>query len=386
MRIAFYAPLKPPSSPVPSGDRRIARLLVQALEAAGHDVTLASRFRAFEAKDQWCVERIRDIGCRLADRAARRFTALPPHARPEAVFTYHVYDKAPDWIGPGLAEQLGVPYVICEASLNPARATGALQVGYEGAKAAVAAADAILELNPADRAGVAAVLKPGARIWPLAPFTDRPAKAQPTTDDKAALAHELGLDPAVPWLLAVGMMRPGDKLTSYRLLAEALARIVGKPWQLIVVGDGAARSAVEDAFKPLGADKVRFLGMREGKALEALYGAADILAWPAVNEALGMAILEAQAHGLPVVAGRHGAIASIIEDGVTGLTVPQSDVAAFALALANLLDDPVRAKDMGRAAAAKVRRHHTVECAQNVIEGALRAAAAQSAARMRESA
>ena len=48
MRIAFYAPMKPPDHPNPSGDRRMARLLMAALEAAGHEVTLASRFRAWE--------------------------------------------------------------------------------------------------------------------------------------------------------------------------------------------------------------------------------------------------------------------------------------------------------------------------------------------------
>ena len=48
MRVAFYAPLKPPDHAVPSGDRRMARLLMAALERAGHRVILASRLRAFE--------------------------------------------------------------------------------------------------------------------------------------------------------------------------------------------------------------------------------------------------------------------------------------------------------------------------------------------------
>ncbi|MBL8703575.1 MAG: glycosyl transferase, partial [Rhodospirillales bacterium] len=48
MRIAFYAPLKPPGHPHPSGDRRMARLLVQALRLGGHTVMLASSFRAYD--------------------------------------------------------------------------------------------------------------------------------------------------------------------------------------------------------------------------------------------------------------------------------------------------------------------------------------------------
>ncbi|HJS32647.1 MAG TPA: glycosyltransferase family 1 protein, partial [Alphaproteobacteria bacterium] len=48
MRIVFYAPLKPPDHPVPSGDRRMAQLLIAACESAGHEVELAARFRSYE--------------------------------------------------------------------------------------------------------------------------------------------------------------------------------------------------------------------------------------------------------------------------------------------------------------------------------------------------
>ena len=49
MQIAFYAPLKPPDHPVPSGDRRVAQLLWQALQMGGHEPVLASRFRSRDA-------------------------------------------------------------------------------------------------------------------------------------------------------------------------------------------------------------------------------------------------------------------------------------------------------------------------------------------------
>ncbi|WP_035670480.1 hypothetical protein [Azospirillum brasilense] len=53
MRIAFYAPLKSPTHPVPSGDRRMARLLMAALERAGHAVTLASTLRSWDDGSVW---------------------------------------------------------------------------------------------------------------------------------------------------------------------------------------------------------------------------------------------------------------------------------------------------------------------------------------------
>ena len=48
MRIAFYAPLKPPTHAVPSGDRRVAQLLLEALRLAGHDPFIAARLRSFD--------------------------------------------------------------------------------------------------------------------------------------------------------------------------------------------------------------------------------------------------------------------------------------------------------------------------------------------------
>src|SRR5690606_6241524 len=93
--LAFYAPLKPPDSPVPSGDRRMARLLMQALAEAGYGVTLASRFRSYDGRGDCARQaRLSVLGRRLADRLVRRWQERPPRAW----FTYHLYYKAPDWL------------------------------------------------------------------------------------------------------------------------------------------------------------------------------------------------------------------------------------------------------------------------------------------------
>ena len=74
MRIAFYAPMKPPDHQVPSGDRRMARLLMQALRGAGHEVELASRLRSWEGQgDRRRQARIRGDAARLAERLIRRW-------------------------------------------------------------------------------------------------------------------------------------------------------------------------------------------------------------------------------------------------------------------------------------------------------------------------
>jgi glycosyltransferase involved in cell wall biosynthesis len=151
------------------------------------------------------------------------------------------------------------------------------------------------------------------------------------------------------------MMRRGDKLASYRILAEALGHLGGRPWHLTVAGDGEARAEVEALFAPL-RDRVALLGQVGSRdRLAALYRDADLLLWPAVNEAYGMALLEGQALGCPVVAGAYGGVASVVQDGRTGLLAPPGDAVAFAAAVRSLLDDPGRIARLSRAAARFVR-------------------------------
>src|SRR5215469_833477 len=114
MRIAFYAPLKSPDHPVPSGDRRIAQLLLAALRIAGHAPLAAARLRSWDGSgDAFRQARIAALGRQCAERIVRRARAAPETA-PEAWFTYHLYHKAPDWLGPDVATALGIPYIIAE--------------------------------------------------------------------------------------------------------------------------------------------------------------------------------------------------------------------------------------------------------------------------------
>ena len=127
MRVAFYAPLKPPDHPVPSGDRRMARAFVRLLESLGHEVELVSRFRSYDrAGDPMRQQRLLVLGQRLAARLVRRFAPHPP----DLWFTYHLYHKAPDHLGPAVATRLGIPYIAAEASLARRRAQGSWAVGY----------------------------------------------------------------------------------------------------------------------------------------------------------------------------------------------------------------------------------------------------------------
>lgn len=362
IRVAFYAPLKAPDHAEPSGDRTVARLLLQALKRAGMEVHVASRLRArVGAGDAVAQRRLAQKGHVLADRLIAKYRKWPKRQRPQIWFTYHLYYKAVDWIGPRVAAALDIPYVVAEASHAPKRASGPYAFSHAAAEAAVKQAAAILCLNPADKECLATIV-PGKRLIDLPPFLDMRRFAGERPDralGRLKLATHYHLDPNLPWLLTVAMMRPGDKLASYEALAEAL-RHVRRPYQLILVGDGAARASVEHTFQPL-KGRIAWLGRQPEAALPEIYAAADLFVWPAINEAFGMVLLEAQACGCPVIAGASGGVPAIVVDGETGWLSPPGDTAALAADIDFALD-----RDLGPqrlAARAHAFAEHDIETA-----------------------
>jgi glycosyltransferase involved in cell wall biosynthesis len=369
MRIAFYAPMKPPDHPTPSGDRRMARLLMEALRLAGHDVVLASRFRSYEGSGDAAKQaEFQRMGEAEAARLIAEFEANGDR-RPDLWFTYHLYHKAPDWLGPALGSALGIPYVVAEASHAPKQAGGRWDIGYRGAAEAIKAADRVFCMTRLDMACVGALLNDLGRLRYLPPFID----PQPFLDavrDRAAVARAFGADPDKHWLVSVAMMRPGDKLNSHRHLARALAQLSGDDWQVLLVGDGPARREVEAAFAPLAARTI-WPGLLDPDDLAKVYAAGDLYLWPGAGEAYGMAYLEAQASGLPVVAGHQRGVPDVVEDGITGVLVDPDDVDAFAAAVRGLLDGGARRADMAVAARCFVAAQRDLASAADLLRDAL---------------
>lgn len=369
MRVSFYAPLKPPDHAVPSGDRRVARLLIAALERACHTVELASRFRSVDlVGDPEAQQRLIAQG---REEAARVTAALRLHP-PDLWFTYHCYYKAPDLLGPAVADALGIPYVIHEPSYASKRAGGPWTDFHAASVAAIARADLLLCPTRLDLASVTRIADP-ARAHYLAPFLDTtPFVGVERAAARRQIAAELGFTSSLPWLLAVGMMRHRDKLESYRRLGAALARLGDGDWRLIVVGDGEARPEVEAALAPI-ADRTSYAGAVPLDRLAALYAASDLLVWPAAGEAYGMAFLEAAASGLPAVAGDVRGVPEVVIDGRTGLLVPEGDAAAFAQAVRRLLDEPDLRGRLARGAREFATAERGLDAAAARIDALLRA-------------
>ncbi|MDH3660835.1 MAG: glycosyltransferase family 4 protein [Alphaproteobacteria bacterium] len=379
-RVAFYAPLKPPHHPVPSGDRRMARALMAVLAERGRKVELASRLRSFDRDgDHQRQTRIQRLGARVADRLITGYRNRPASQRPNAWITYHAYHKSPDWLGSAVRDAFNIPYLLVEASFAPKQAGGPWDLGHRAAEAAIRGADVTLAMTEVDQAGLSPLIEPPSRLMRLPPFLD-PTRYRDAfrarERHRRDLAERYGLNVDQPWLLAVGMMRDDVKRHSYALLADTLRRLDDRDWQLLIVGDGASRSVIEKLFASFGSERVKYAGILDENELPACYAAADVYAWPAIREAYGMALLEAQASGLPVVAGREGGVADVMRDGITGmLTTPRSPE-ALASALANLLDDPIRRRDMSAAALEFVEQERSLGHASTLLDRALIDAAA----------
>ncbi|ADZ71107.1 glycosyltransferase family 4 protein [Polymorphum gilvum] len=362
MKIAFTAPMKPLDDPVPSGDRTMGRLIVRALEARGHDVRIASRFRAWR-QDGAELPAARDVARAEAERIAAAWQA--EDYRPDLFLTYHLYHKAPDWVGPSLCDHFDIPYAIIEASRAPKRRTGPWAFGFAEADAALMRADAVAALHRADAECLAEVL-PQDRLQVLPPFLDAAPFRQAATADRASGG------PAR--LLAVGMMRAGDKQHSYRVLADSLKEIMDLDWTITLVGDGPARDPILSHFPP---ERVRWLGALAPEALPAVYAGHDLLAWPAIREAFGFVFLEAQAAGLAVAGGATFGVPDIVRDGVTGLLSPEGDVAAFAASLRRLISDGALRRTMGLAAARHIAEAHDLDAGARRVECLLTTALAR---------
>ena len=374
MRIAFYAPMKAPNHPTPSGDRQIARLIMTALAQAGHNVALASEFRSYEGAGDAARQKVlAGQAIDVADDLIAGYRGAPDTA-PDLWLTYHLFHKAPDYLGPAVAAALDIPYVVAEASFAPKQAGGPWDQGHMAVAAALSQAAAVIYLNPVDEVCVAPLLNGGAQQIRIKPFADTTALADLDHSRGRArdeLAARWSLPPDTPWLLAVGMMRTDVKRDSYQLLAAALAQLSDLPWRLLVVGDGPARAEITEAFGPV-AERVAWCGEVPPDDLAAHYAAADLLVWPAVNEALGLSILEAQAAGVPAVVGDAGAVPTIVASGETGLVVTEGDTAAFARGIRELLSDPARRSQMGEAAKAKTAAEHSMAVAATRLDEVVR--------------
>lgn len=213
------------------------------------------------------------------------------------------------------------------------------------------------------------VVPPGVDTTVFRPGTDR-TDARGLAEARARARAELGLDQREPIVLFAGRVQP---LKAPDVLIRAVARLrdVGGPQPRVVVLGGPSGSSgrVDQLFALARAcrvdDQVRLLPPVRPERLAQWYRAADLVAVPSRSESYGLVAAEAQACGAAVVAAEVGGLASIVDDGVTGVLVPGHDPDDWARELGSLLADPVRRAALGaRAHGSAARRSWDVAAEQ----------------------
>lgn len=150
------------------------------------------------------------------------------------------------------------------------------------------------------------------------------------------------------------------------LAIDAIAQIADRfpKVQLDIIGDGPLRGDLQRRAAARGiGDAVRFHGWLPRESVRGIVASAAVSIHPSRTlatgqaEAQGVAPLEAQSIGVPVVAAKSGGLPEVVEQGRSGLLVPENDADALAAAVADLLGDAARRRDMGDFGMRHVREH-----------------------------
>lgn len=325
----------------------MAQLLIRTLKQIGYQVDIASTVRVF-LRDPENRDDAQALQRQCQQEVQRLSAQWEMDGAPDVWFCYHPYFKSPDLIGPPLCQAFGIDYVTAEAAWSARRNLGVWSDMQACVLAAVRQAAVNICFTQRDRKGLLQAA-PQAHLADLKPFIDTRPFAS-------------GLDQTEPHhLVTVAMMRSGDKWDSYEHLARALQSLLHLPWQLSIVGDGPRRDDMVQLFSAIPAERLHWHGLLDPAGIAALLARCGVYVWPGCGEAYGLAYLEAQAAGLPVVAYRTAGVPEVVADGLGGILTPAGDEQAFAQAIARLLThEPLRA-EMALSAAAHVLSEHSVE-------------------------
>ena len=200
--------------------------------------------------------------------------------------------------------------------------------------------------------------EPAGRIEIIAPGVEHAFFAP---GDRAGARNAIGLPTNAPVLLFVGRIQP---LKGPDVAVRALAALHRPDALLLIVGgasgiDGAGEMMhVQDLITELGVEgQVRFIEPQPHHILSTYYRAADVVVVPSRSESFGLVALEASACGVPVVASGVGGLLTLVDHGETGFLVHDRDPRQYAEYIAEILDHPDRAAQMGRRAAVRARQY-----------------------------
>ena len=278
----------------------------------------------------------------------------------------------------------GVPilqmfHTLGEMKNRVARSEGEREGAYrlDGERQVLARADRIIAATIAERAQLEWLYKTDTcKVVIIPPGVDT-SHFYPIPADEAR--QYIGLAPDARMILFVGRIEP-IKGVATLIQAVACLRLknIKEPVHLAVIGgdpDAAPAEITEEMFRlqklcdDLTVGKmVIFLGKRGQDTLPYYYSAAEVVVMPSHYESFGMVALEAMACGTPVIASQVGGLAFLVQDGVTGYTVPAEDHNALCDRLTALLGNESLQQRMGRNAADYARNYGWEKIANQMVE------------------
>jgi phosphatidylinositol alpha-1,6-mannosyltransferase len=219
-----------------------------------------------------------------------------------------------------------------------------------------------------------------------------PPETAPGPSSADAKAPAKGSSPPAPIVLAVARLVPGQAYKGVDTLLWAWPRVTASVPDavLVVVGDGKDRPRLERMAALLGLNgRVRFAGHVPDEELRRLYGQAVAFALPgrsrllptAEGEGFGLVFVEAGASGLPVVAGRGGAVSEVVSDGESGLLVDPGRTGDVSEAIVRLLREPALARRLGDGGRARAARDFTYDRFRDAVGDLVRTLRSQQGVR-----
>lgn len=361
MKIAYYMPFKPMGHPNPSGDLVTGTELYDFFRNRKHDIDLVSRLRCrWLYLKPWAWGRLAMEKASMVKKCRRR--------SPDVWLSYHSYYKAPDMLGPALCKRLQIPYVLFQGVYSTKRRRSLKTLpGFLLNRKALLSARIVFTNKQGDKLNLLRLL-PADRVIYVPPGIHPNAFS---FDPEARLtlrkSWQVGSRPVV---MTAAMFRPDVKTEGILEVIEACSQVIarGIELRLVIVGDGATREQLEREAQKKLPGAVHFTGKVSRSEMNRYYSAADLFAFPGIQESLGMVYLEAQSCGLPVVAFKDWGAAEAVVHERTGLLASVDQRQTFAENIERLIFDKELRRKMGQEAAGHVRRVHDLEKNYGIVE------------------
>jgi len=351
MKISFYMPFKPFGHKNPSGDLITGMELHDFLSKNNHEVEIASTLRS-----RWLY--LKPWKFLNVARERDRVTSAQKSSPADIWLSYHTYYKAPDLLGPICSSRLSMPYVIFQGIYSTKRKRSLKTFpGFLLNRTALQAAQVVFTNKKTDEHNLKRLL-PEERVKYISPGLI-PDQFNFDLVARRALKEQWSVGERRV-VMTTAMLRPGVKTNGVIKVIDSCAELRkrGHDLILIVIGDGVNRSMIEQEGREKLSDNILFLGKIPRHELYRYYSAADVFAFPGIEEALGMVYLEAQSAGLPVVAFNNWGAKEAVIHNQTGLLSPAEKPEAFTQDIETLVVDRDRRIKMRDAAKTHIRTNH----------------------------